>query len=279
MAKLKEVSRDQVVAYQSAHGRIIVMDSITFSDERNNTGDVLIGASFCGILAVQFALRVDPKGVICHDAGVGKDLAGINALWALDGRRIPGGAAAAMSARLGDGKSLYEEGILSFINESATDLGIEVGMRVKDAAMKMLHWKRPIIDVRRPKEIVYRSKNGSIVATGSVSFITPDNTGDVICAGSHFGVTSSAYSCRFNLRGVICNDGGIAKDKSGIAGLDVAERKGIPAAAVATDSARIGDGMSTYHDGIISALNKPAKRLGIGIGMKAKDAAMIMLRR
>jgi len=49
------------------------------------------------------------------------------------------------------------------------------------------------------------------------------------------------------------------------------------AAAVAAMSARIGDGLSTYREGIISAVNEPARAKGIIVGMTAKDALRLMI--
>lgn len=42
-------------------------------------------------------------------------------------------------------------------------------------------------------------------------------------------------------------------------------------------SARIGDALSTYNEGIISAMNEPARSKGIDIGMTAKEALRSML--
>jgi hypothetical protein len=143
----------------------------------------------------------------------------------------------------------------------------------------MLERRRWIPDVYKPVEVAWESARGRVMAMGSVTFITPEHEGAVICAGSHFGRTSAAYSSRFRLRGVICNDAGRCKDDSGISGLAVCQEKGIPGAAVLTESAAIGDGMSTYRDGIVSALNDAARVLGIGDGMPAAEAARRMLER
>ncbi len=276
---IPKVPATQEIVEQTLDGRIIVMDSITFADERNNSGDVLIGASFCGMLSIRWPLRVNPKGVICHEAGPGRDQAGVNGLWALEAKAIPGAAAATHSCRIADGRDMYENGIVSHANDSAILLGIRIGMPVKDAARRMLAHNRPLPDVYRPIDVVHQSARGRIVAMGSVTFITTDNTGDVICAGSHFGRTSAAYSSRFRLRGVVCNDAGRCKDDSGISGLAVCQEHNIPGAAVSTESARIGDGASTYFDGIVSAHNGAAASFGVRDGMRATEATKLMLER
>lgn len=279
MADLIKVDAVQEIVHTNDVGRIIVMDSITFTDERNNSGDVLIGASFCGMLSIRWPLRVDPKGVICHEAGPGKDMAGSNGLWALEANSIPGTTAATHSCRIADGRDMYDNGVVAQVNDSASLLGIVPGMSIHDAAHIMVEHRRVLPDVYRPIEVAYASSYGRVMAMGSVTFITPEHDGDVICAGSHFGRTSAAYSSRFRLRGVICSDAGRCKDDSGISGLAVLEARNIPGAAVDTNSAHVGDGMSTYRDGVISALNQAARGLGIVESMPASEAARRMLER
>lgn len=277
MTAVPKVPATQDIVVQNLDGRIIVMDSITFADERNNSHDVLVGASFCGMLSIRWPLRVDPKGVICHAAGPGKNAAGVNGLFALEAMGIPGAAAETMSCRIADGRDMYENGVVGYLNDSASKLGVVEGMPVREAARRMLERKRDIGDVYRPVEVAWKGDTGRVMAMGSVTFITTDNTGDVVCAGSHFGRTSAAYSSRFDLAGVICSDAGRCKDDSGISGLAVLDEKGLPGAAVSTESAMIGDGMSTYRDGILSAVNAAAAAIGVAEGMKAADAAQLML--
>lgn len=279
MLKIDKVPDTQDIVHQVLSGRIIVMDSITFSDERNNTADVLIGGSFCGMLSIRWPLRVNPKGVICHEAGPGRDSAGVSGLWALEALGVAAAAAGTFSCRIADGHDMYDNGVLSHVNDTARKIGVEPGMTVRDAAHRMVEWVRPVHDIYRPIEIAYESPRGKIMAMGSVTFIKPENEGDVICTGSHFGLTSAAYSSRFRLRGVICNDAGRCRDDSGIAGLEVCQRKGIPGGAVSVETARIGEGMSTYADGILSAVNDAARALGVDVGMAASKAALLMLER
>jgi len=279
MTTIEQVPKTQDIVLQGPEGRIIVMDSITFADERNNSADVLVGASFCGMLSIRWPLRVRPKGVICHEAGPGLDAAGISGLWALEAEGIAGAAAATQSCRIADGHDMYDNGVVAHVNDTARSLGIAAGMPVREAALLMMRWLRPLPDTWRPVQVAWQTARGRVMAMGSVTFITTEHEGDVICAGSHFGRTSAAYSSRFRLRGVICNDAGRCKDDSGVSGLEVCDARSIPGAAVAASSARIGDGMSTYADGVVSAANRAARALGILEGMAAREAARRMLER
>ena len=66
-------------------------------------------------------------------------------------------------------------------------------------------------------------------------------------------------------------------NNSGIAGLKILAEAGIAACSVAAMSARIGDGMSTWNDGVISAANAIAMERGVKVGITAKEAARLML--
>ncbi|HEV8679931.1 MAG TPA: hypothetical protein VGQ90_11185, partial [Stellaceae bacterium] len=54
--------------------------------------------------------------------------------------------------------------------------------------------------------------------------------------------------------------------------------RGIAAATVSADSARIGDARSTYEDGVLSRVNTRAGALGLVPGMTAREAVGILRR-
>ena len=278
MTEYVETFDGQKVVEQSFDGRILTMDSLTFVGARNYSSDVIVSGSFIGAMPIRYWVgRVQPKGVIGHAAGCGRNLAGISGLWALEAMDIPAAAAETFSCRISDGDDVYENGTVGFVNCVARDLGVLKGMPVKDAARVMLLRRRPLPEPIPEFKVLAQSKGAKIVAMVSVSFIDETNNGDVICAGSHFGRASAEYSSRFKLRGVLCNDAGRCKDDSGTSGLNLLNELGIPGAAVSAESAEIGDGVSTYEDGIISVLNDAARQLGVATGMAAAHAAKLML--
>ncbi|MBI4619452.1 MAG: hypothetical protein HY739_04735 [Desulfobacterales bacterium] len=128
------------------------------------------------------------------------------------------------------------------------------------------------------QSIGYESKEGRIVIMDSVAYLTKENEGDVIVCGSHGGRSAAEHAIKFRPRGIIFNDAGKGKENAGIGGLTLLDENGIMGATVDTMSARIGDGSDTYESGIISAVNNKAEKVGIRIGMQAKEAAMIMVR-
>lgn len=274
---MAEHTPPQEIIRQSANGRIVVMDSMTYVDSRNGAADVLIAASYFGSMPVcHWVLPIRPKGVIAQEAGGGKNMAGVSGLWALDAHGIPGAATATASCRISDGADMYANGVIAQANATAQKLGVAAGMTAKEAADRMLI-AQPSTGSEEMREVVFNGPNGRIFAFGSTSFIGHDNAGDVICAGSAFSEPSAAYAAPYAVRGLICNDAGRCKDDSGVAGLAVMQAKGIAAAAVSAASAEIGDGLSTWRDGTISSLNATARSFGVTEGMAAKDAALLML--
>ncbi len=67
----------------------------------------------------------------------GVDRAGIARLSTLDERGIAAGCASAQSAEIGDAQSIYREGVLSHVNETAARLGVLAGQRIVDCVASL----------------------------------------------------------------------------------------------------------------------------------------------
>ena len=70
-------------------------------------------------------------GVTFNDAGIGKEEAGIARLSILDRRNIPAATVDTMTGRIGDAKSNWDTGVLSRINDTARELGVQPGITTK----------------------------------------------------------------------------------------------------------------------------------------------------
>ncbi len=77
------------------------------------------------------AIKHDVIAALYNDAGVGIDEAGISRLPALDARGIAGATVSHDSARIGDARSTYEDGIVTHLNDTAIGMGGESGMSAK----------------------------------------------------------------------------------------------------------------------------------------------------
>ncbi len=113
----------------------------------------------------------------------------------------------------------------------------------------------------------------------SITSAGPGHRGRVVVAGSHGGRYCGYLAARAGVLGVILNDAAIGRDEAGIASLGYLDPLGIPAAAVAHDSARIGDGEDMYARGRISHRNEAARVLGCEPGQDCATAARRMAAR
>ncbi len=83
---------------------------------------------------------------------------------------------------------------------------------------------------------------------------------------------------KYDALAALYNDAGIGIDEAGVTRLPALDARGIAAATVAAESARIGDARSTYEDGIVSRVNARAAALGIAPGIPARELVAILRR-
>jgi hypothetical protein len=107
-------------------GKVVCLDSLSMADGRD-AGRVLATGSHGGVPAGETALGVKPALALFNDAGFGADRAGVAGLSILDRADIASATVAALSARIGDGRSTLTDGVLSEVNQAAYRLGARVG--------------------------------------------------------------------------------------------------------------------------------------------------------
>jgi hypothetical protein len=95
-----------------------------------HAGTIVVTGSHGGLLGgrPETALKYDAAAALFNDAGIGIDEAGVTRLPALAARGIAAATVAAASARIGDARSTYEDGILTRVNSCAAALGIAPGL-------------------------------------------------------------------------------------------------------------------------------------------------------
>jgi hypothetical protein len=106
----------------------------------------------------------------------------------------------------------------------------------------------------------------------SVTETTAAHADAVVVTGSHGGASVVRYARAVPARLFVFNDAGIGKERAGVRALDLLDADGIAAAAVAHDSARIGEARDAWAHGRISAVNAAAARLGLRVGMLLREA-------
>ncbi|MCR4470435.1 YunC family protein [Burkholderia sp. SCN-KJ] len=266
-------------------GRVLVFDSATHVEDylKNSPSenDVIVAASYAGVLCAKMIIKAKPRAAIGLDCAIGKDGAGISGLWFYEALNVPAAATDVMTAEMGNGADMYECGVISRLNDAAQKLGLEVGMSVKDAAQALLTGSRRPASFDPARRLVIEkdeSTGRSIVCTDSIAFALPEDfERNVLCTAGHTGRSVIEYFRSFRPWAFICSDGGIGKNQSGISALDIMDADGIPGASVDANTARMGDGQSTYFDGVISHMNKLAEAAGVRVGQSAREAARHLL--
>jgi hypothetical protein len=268
-------------------GRVLVFDSATYVEgfvtgQPGTSGDVVVNASYSGVLCARMVMGAKPRAVIGLDCAIGKDGAGIAGLWYYEALDVPAAAVDVMTAEMGNGGDLYDNGIVSRVNDAAQALGIAPGMTAREAADCFLTGERKpqVFEPTRRRLIHTDSATGrSIVCTDSIAYALPeDRERNVLCTAGHTGRSVIGYFRDFRPWAFICSDGGIGKNNSGVSALEAIEPDGIAGASVSALSARMGDGQSTYFDGVISAANRLARGKGVKVGQPAREAALLLLK-
>jgi hypothetical protein len=114
------------------NGRVLLVDSIS-KVLPEDTGAIVIAGSHGGASSGELALKTPLKLVFFNDAGVGKDKAGLIALDMLQQKSVPSATISYTSGRIGDSRDIWENGIISYVNDAARILGFLPGDKLKNS--------------------------------------------------------------------------------------------------------------------------------------------------
>jgi len=269
----------QELATEHGGVRVMLMDSARYCDSRN-VGDVVVNASYCGVLPARLIAPHRPRGVVGHDIGIGADGAGIQGLAYLEALGIPAATADATTAELGNAVDMYRHGRISRMNVLAERCGVERGQSVAKAC-EALATGDPGDTTARTKvrrAVVGEAGESAIVVTDSIVFALEEDTRNVLVTAGHTGRTGARFIEAVSPLGFICADGGLAKGGSGTAGLARLDEVGIPGACYDVMTAAMGDAFDAWERGRISAANAGAIARGVRVGQPVDEAAWALLR-
>jgi hypothetical protein len=262
----------------------LVLDSVTHLPA-TAARRVALCASHGGVYAAWYAARRGVSAVVLHDAGVGRERAGLGGLDWLGARGVPGACVGHMTARIGEGADMLARGLLSAVNAPAAALGLAEGMAAADALSRLAGAGLPAAQVTGAMDEARREIDGAgrrgvrVFALDSNGLVEPQDAGHVVVTGSHGGLLGGRpeTAVKSPVLAALYNDAGIGVDEAGISRLPALEARGIAGACVSCFSARIGDAMSTWTDGYVSALNPLAAARGGRIGQSARDFVAALL--
>ncbi|MDH3739561.1 MAG: hypothetical protein OER92_10230, partial [Alphaproteobacteria bacterium] len=154
-------------------------------------------------------------------------------------------------------------------NDTAAAAGCAPGQPAMACAQAMRAAPGGSSDIPVYEEARFVIRDGAVgpIVRGcdSVSLVKDEDEGAVVITASHGEVLATAptWGNRPQVVAAVFNDAGSTR----VSRLPDLDTRAIPAATVATVSARIGDARSSYEDGVISHVNEAAAALGATAGM------------
>ncbi len=244
-------------------------------------GRVVVTGSHGGLFAAALAIRARFRAAVFHDAGVGREEAGIACLPACAATGMAAATVSHETACIGDARHVHDHGRISHVNPPAAALGVRPGMPCREAVALLARaaaperWDAPAIDEERHLLEGYGRR---IVLVDSASLIRPEDEGAVLVTGSHGGLVDGDPGRALKADGfaAVFNDAGIGYRECGVRRLAVLDGKGTAGLAVDCMSARIGDARSAFEEGRISRVNATAARLGVTPGQSCREAVLAL---
>lgn len=253
----------------------VFLDSITDAVP-SDQGKVGISGSHGGVYAAAVASYKGLRAVVLNDAGFGMDDAGVAGLRKLNDTGMAGVAVSCQSAEIGSAKDTLENGIISFVNDTAKSLGLELGQKISVEIAKLncaptpAQRLEPAKETRKKKQI----EGVPVLCVDSAALITPQDAGRIIVTGSHGGLigANANRACKAQAKLVAFNDAGGGKNGIGFSRLPALQNRKIAAITLDCMTCRIGDAASAISSGVVSAVNLQAQMMGIKLGQKMSDA-------
>lgn len=239
---------------------------------------MLIAGSHGGVIAAYYAARAGVRAVVLNDAGVGKDRAGIAGLAYLEAIGCAGATVAHTSARIGDGADSLALGVISHVNPIAAACGVTAGMSCCAAAERLRAAPEPHRDPPPHAEGRFLLGVGAggceIWGLDSIGELAADDAGRVLLIGSHAALHGGRPESALAVPAHAAAFHDAGNGRAGVTRLPVLAARGIPAVAVAGDTARIGDGRSMWDTGVVAHVNDAALRIDVALGMTAREFAL-----
>jgi hypothetical protein len=147
--------------------------------------------------------------------------------------------------------------------------------------MRHAELRPPLVLALAEARVLLRPGAIPVWGLDSNSLVRAADAGAIVVTGSHGGLLGGRpeSAIKAAVLAAVFNDAGIGVDAAGLGRLPVLAARGIAAATVAADSARIGEARSTWETGLLSAVNAPAAAAGAAPGMTVRTFVACVLGR
>ncbi len=238
---------------------------------------VLVCGSHAGRYAAACALELGVPAVVFNDAGRGLDDAGIAGLALLQAHGVPAAAVSHRSACIGHAGDSWARGRISVCNGLAAARGVRAGQSVPEACALLPRGRHPGVTLpvlSDARHAIDTHPGVPVCALDSTASVDVQDIGTIVLTGSHGGIHGGDPATAINhpVFAAFFNDAGVGIDEAGTSRLPVLQARGIAGITVDAATARVGDGVSTWRDGVVSCANGRAQALGVAVGMRAQDA-------
>jgi hypothetical protein len=225
------------------------------------------------------AARAGLRAVVLNDAGIGRNSAGVAGVAWLDGLGIPACAIDYRSARIGDGADMLEHGVVSTANAAAARHGCLPGHTCRHVLERLARHAderggEEVPSIGEARARIASTGHRAVWALDSMALAGTTDARAVLVTGSHGALLGGRpdQMLAVDAFAAFFNDAGGGKDGAGFTRLAALDARGMAAATVSCDSARIGDGRSTYETGVLSKVNETARRLELREGLSCREA-------
>ena len=258
---------------------LLVVDSATRLGATAR-GAVVVCGSHGALYPAWLAAHARVRAVVLNDAGIGRHSAGIAGVAWLANFGIAACAVDYRTAPIANGEAMLDSGVVTTVNDVAATHGCLPGHTCRQVAKCLIEntpepENHEIPEIGETRLRIGNTGHREVWALDSVSLARAEDRRAILVTGSHgalLGGKPSDAMLAVDVFAAFFNDAGGGKDEAGYARLPVLDKRGIAAATVSCNTARIGDGRSTYDTGVISRVNAVARRLDLKEGMSAREA-------
>jgi hypothetical protein len=255
-----------------------VFDSITQLDA-SARGTVVVCGSHGALYPAWLAANARVRGVVFNDAALGKHSAGIAGVAWLAGLGIAACAIDYRTARIGDGADTLASGRVSMVNDAAALRGCVPGHTCRQVANCLLENAHEEEDVEIPeigetRVNLANTGHRKVWLLDSITLARDEDRRSILVTGSHGALLGGRpdSALEVDVFAAFFNDAGGGKDDAGYTRLPVLDKRAVAGATVSCNTARIGDGRSTYDTGVLSRVNEVARRLDLREGLTVREA-------